>query len=400
MNADLEKLYAISKKPVRKIVGLMSGTSLDGLDIALCSFSGNGLQTKIELLQFETVPFNTEFKEEIKSVFSKKNVDLEKLCLLNPWVALKHAEIINACLKKWDIKNEDVDIIASHGQTIYHAPTSLHQQDKFGNATLQIGDGDHLAVTTGIITISDFRQKHIAAGGEGAPLAVYGDYLIFSKPGEYRILLNIGGIANFTYLPGSMDSASIFSTDTGPGNTMMDALAQKHFKGKHFDKDAAVALQGKIHLPLLAALKENVFFNQPFPKTTGPELFNLDYLEAAKEKAGVQTISVEDTMATLNKFSADTIIQALLKTTDKNKTCSIFTSGGGMHNPLLIQHLKEALPGFSFSTTAELDIDPDAKEAVLFAVLANECICGDGSYLKNGIAGMPAVSMGKISFPA
>ena len=400
MNADLEKLYAISKKPVRKIVGLMSGTSLDGLDIALCSFSGNGLQTKIELLQFETVPFNTEFKEEIKSVFSKKNVDLEKLCLLNPWVALKHAEIINACLKKWDIKNEDVDIIASHGQTIYHAPTSLHQQDKFGNATLQIGDGDHLAVTTGIITISDFRQKHIAAGGEGAPLAVYGDYLIFSKPGEYRILLNIGGIANFTYLPGSMDSASIFSTDTGPGNTMMDALTQKHFKGKHFDKDAAVALQGKIHLPLLAALKENVFFNQPFPKTTGPELFNLDYLEAAKEKAGVQTISVEDTMATLNKFSADTIIQALLKTTDKNKPCSIFTSGGGMHNPLLIQHLKEALPGFSFSTTAELDIDPDAKEAVLFAVLANECICGDSSYLKNGIAGMPAVSMGKISFPA
>ena len=400
MNADLEKLYAISKKPVRKIVGLMSGTSLDGLDIALCSFSGNGLQTKIELLQFETVPFNTEFKEEIKSVFSKKNVDLEKLCLLNPWVALKHAEIINACLKKWDIKNEDVDIIASHGQTIYHAPKSLHQQDKFGNATLQIGDGDHLAVTTGIITISDFRQKHIAAGGEGAPLAVYGDYLIFSKPGEYRILLNIGGIANFTYLPGSMDSASIFSTDTGPGNTMMDALTQKHFKGKHFDKDAAVALQGKIHLPLLAALKENVFFNQPFPKTTGPELFNLDYLEAAKEKAGVQTISVEDTMATLNKFSADTIIQALLKTTDKNKPCSIFTSGGGMHNPLLIQHLKEALPGFSFSTTAELDIDPDAKEAVLFAVLANECICGDSSYLKNGIAGMPAVSMGKISFPA
>ena len=400
MNADLEKLYAISKKPVRKIIGLMSGTSLDGLDIALCSFSGNGLQTKIELIRFETIPFNEEFKDEIKSVFSKKNVDLEKLCLLNPWVSLKHAEIINTCLKKWNIKNEDVDIIASHGQTIYHAPKSLHHQDKFSNATLQIGDGDHLAVATGIITISDFRQKHIAAGGEGAPLAVYGDYLIFGKPGEDRILLNIGGIANFTYLPGSMDSAAIFCTDTGPGNTMMDALTQKHFKGKHFDEDAAIALQGKTNTALLAALKENDFFDQPFPKTTGPELFNLDYLEAAKEKAAAQTISVEDTMATLNKFSADTIVQALLKTTDKNKSYKIFTSGGGMHNPLLIQHLKEALPNFSFSTTAELNIDPDAKEAVLFAVLANECICGDGSYLQKGIVGMPAISMGKISFPA
>ncbi len=400
MNTDLEKLYAISKKPERKIMGLMSGTSLDGLDIALCSFSGSGLQTKISLLKFETVAFDEDFKSEIKSVFSKKNIDFEKLCLLNPWVALKHAGIINSCLKKWNVDKEEVDLIASHGQTVYHAPKILHRQQKFGNATLQIGDGDHLAVATGIITLSDFRQKHIAAGGEGAPLAVYGDYLIFGKQGEDRILLNIGGIANFTYLPGSMDSVAIFSTDTGPGNTMMDALTQQHFKGKHFDEDAAIALRGEINEPLLAALKENDFFTRPFPKTTGPELFNMDYLQAAKEKGVAQTISVEDTMATLNKFSADTIVSALLKTTDRNRSYKIFTSGGGMHNPLLIQHLKEALPNFSFYTTTELDIDPDAKEAVLFAVLANECICGDGSYLQKGIKGMPVVSMGKISFPA
>ncbi len=197
-----------------------------------------------------------------------------------------------------------------------------------------------------------------------------------------------------------MDSAAIFSTDTGPGNTMMDALIQQHFKGKHFDENAVIALRGKINESLLAALRENDFFTKPFPKTTGPELFNLDYLQAAKEKAAAQTISVEDTMATLNKFSADTMVSALLKTTDKNRKYKMFTSGGGMHNPLLIQHLKEALPNFSFYTTAELDIDPDAKEAVLFAVLANECICGDGSYLQKGVNGMPAVSMGKISFPA
>jgi len=400
MNQNIEKLYAISNKPMRKIIGLMSGTSVDGLDVALCGFEGNGLNTKIKLLQFETVSFDEEMKAEVKSVFSKKQVDLEKLTLLNPWIALKHAGIINSILKKWKIKNEEVDLVASHGQTIYHAPESFHRQKKFGNATLQIGDGDHLAVATGIICLSDFRQKHIAAGGEGAPLAVYGDYLIFGKKGEDRILLNIGGIANFTYLAGDMDTAKIFSTDTGPGNTMMDTYMQQHFPGKYFDENAAVASKGKIHPGLLAALKENDFFEKSFPKTTGPELFNMVYLQNAKERSSAQDISVEDTMATLNKFSADTIVDAIKRPGKGNIALFLYSSGGGMHNPLLMQHIKTQLPGCTFYTTAELEIDPDAKEAVLFAVLANECVCGDSSAFGKGSPGIPAVSMGKISFPA
>lgn len=399
MFKNLQQIFSAAQKKERVILGLMSGTSLDGLDMALCSITGSGMQTKLKLLQFETVAFGNGFKTAIKDIFSKKTIDFEKLCLLNPWVAEQHAAIINATLKKWQVKNEAVDIIASHGQTVYHAPYHLHQQQQFGNATLQIGDGDHLAVATGITVISDFRQKHIAAGGEGAPLAVYGDYLIFGKEGEDRILLNIGGIANFTFLPGTMNSAAIFSTDTGPGNTMMDALMQQQFAGKHFDENAELAKAGIINNLLLAALKEHHFFHQSFPKTTGPELFNLNYLQAAKERSGTQTISIADTMATLNKFSADTIVDALKKTTGTNSMYRIIASGGGMHNPLLMQHIKEMLPGFSFSTTAALNINPDAKEAVLFAVLANECICGDGSYLQKGIKGMPAVSMGKISFP-
>ena len=399
MMTNAAKLYSISNKAEKLILGLMSGTSLDGLDMALCKFSGSGMQTKIELLQFATLPFADDFKTEIKTIFSKKQIDFEKLCLLNPWVALQHAALINTTLAKWNIKKEAVDIIASHGQTVYHAPKTLHGKNKFGNATLQIGDGDHLAVATGIITISDFRQKHIAAGGEGAPLAVYGDYLIFGKAGEDRILLNIGGIANFTYLPGNMNSAEIFSTDTGPGNTMMDTYTQLHFAGKHYDEDAAIALQGTINEALLAALKDHDFFSQAFPKTTGPELFNMEYLQKAKAVTSTEALSIADTMATLNKFSADTITAALLKTIDNRKTYKIFSSGGGMHNPLLMQHLKEALPNLSFFTTDELNINPDAKEAVLFAVLANECICGDGSYLQKGIEGMPAITMGKLSFP-
>ena len=176
MNKNIQQLYRIANKAERLIIGLMSGTSLDGLDIALCRFKGSGTATQIEILFFESVPYDADFKKEIKSVFSKKNVDLEKVCLLNAWIAEKHAAMINDCLQRWNIKNEDVDLIASHGQTIYHAPKILHGIEKFPNATLQIGDGDHLAVKTGIITVSDFRQKHVAAGGEGAPLAVYGDY--------------------------------------------------------------------------------------------------------------------------------------------------------------------------------------------------------------------------------
>jgi len=370
----------------------MSGTSLDGLDVALCAVEGNGFDTKLELRAFETVPYSNDIKEEIKTIFSKQDISLEKLCLLNPWIALQHADIINTLLKKWGIKNSEVDIIASHGQTIYHAPKTLHRQAKFGNATLQIGDGDHLAVATGIITISDFRQKHIAAGGEGAPLAVYGDALLFTKKNEDRILLNIGGIANFTFLPGN-EKGQIMCTDIGPGNTMMDAYIQQHFPGKYFDEDAAVAKKGKINSALLKALLDDDFFKMPFPKTTGPELFNLTYLQAAKERSATETLSVDDTMATLNRFTAVTIAVAIKEYIADGTP--IFISGGGAHNLLLTENLKSLLPSAIFRSTAALGIDPDAKEAVLFALLANECICGNG--LTN--EGIIPVAMGKISFP-
>lgn len=399
MNPNINRLAGIAQKDTRLIIGLMSGTSLDGLDIALCEIKGSGFDTSLSMKKFTTVSYDEDLKNEVRQVFSKKNIDLQKLCLLNEWIGSKHAVIVNECLQSWEVKNSDIDLIASHGQTIYHAPKTLHRQEKFGNATLQIGDGDHISVQTGIITISDFRQKHIAAGAEGAPLTVYGDYLLFSKKGEDRILLNIGGISNFTWLPGNLDINEIFSTDTGPGNTIMDALIQKHFQGKYFDEEANIAKRGSVNENLLIALKENDFFSASFPKTTGPELFNLDYLEDAKKRSGTMTITVEESMSTLNKFSADMIADSIKKCI-KNKTgIKVFSSGGGMHNPLLMQHLKEQLTNCSFETSGSLGIDPDAKEAVLFAVLANECICGDPDSFGKGTKNMPAISMGKISFP-
>ncbi len=395
MNKNILHLLKIAQKENRLILGLMSGTSLDGLDVALCNFKGSGMHTEMQLLQFESMPYDEDFKQEIKTIFSKKNVELQKLTLLNAWVGLQHGKMVNNFLQKWNIKKEDVDIIASHGQTVYHAPKTLHGLSKFENATLQIGDGDHIAVTTRIITISDFRQKNIAAGAEGAPLAVYGDFILFSKAGEDRILLNIGGIANFTFLPGDINPSNILCTDVGPGNTIMDAYIQQYFSGKYFDENAAVALQGKIDESLLSALKAHQFFKSNFPKTTGPELFNLAYLLDAQQKSNTINLRTYDVMATLNKFSADMIVESI-STLIKNKNIILYCSGGGIHNPLLMQNIKNQLPEISFKTTDDLNINPDAKEAILFALLANEALSGGET---NFGKAAPSVSMGKVSFP-
>ena len=402
MNKNLKNLYQIAQKPHRHIIGLMSGTSMDGLDVALCELSGSGEETQVKLLNFDTIDYSEDIKTEIRKVFAKQNIDFQHLALLNEWIGTLHAEMILDCLNRWGISTNEVDLIASHGQTVMHAPKILHQQEKFPNATLQIGDGDHIAVKTGIITISDFRQKHVAAGGEGAPLAVYGDYFIFGKKGENRIMLNMGGIANFTYLPATKNPEEVFVTDTGTGNTLIDAFTRLYFPEKSYDKDAEIARQGTVNQALLKALKTDDFFTAPFPKTTGPELFSVAYVRNAQKESHTENISVNDLLATLTRFSAETIAEAINFTISKTnfsvKDFNVYMSGGGMHNPLLVENLKELLP-CNFLKTNDLGISGDAKEAVLFAILANETLAGGESDFGSR-KGIPSVSMGKISFPS
>lgn len=396
MNPNITSLFEIAQKKQRRIIGLMSGTSLDGLDVALCNFEGSGVGTKVNIEKFETIPYTSDIREKIKVIFAKRQIDFQHLCLLNEWIGLLHGEMVLQCLESWEINPKTVDIIASHGQTVFHVPKHQHDLEEFPNATLQIGDGDHIAVKTGIITLSDFRQKHVAAGGEGAPLAVYGDYLIFTQIGENRIMLNMGGIGNFTYLPADGDATKVFVTDTGTGNTMMDAYAQKYFN-QPCDWDAQIAKQGNINASLLKALKNHYFFQLPFPKTTGPEVFNLQYLQAAQEQSQTHDISKNDVIATLNRFSAETIAEAIIDTIG-NQSFNIYSSGGGMHNPLLMSSLYELLPNCTFRNLSDLGMNGDAKEAVLFAVLANESLSG-GTINFGERLGVPSISMGKISFP-
>lgn len=401
MNQNINNLFKIANKSSRKIIGLMSGTSLDGLDVALCEISDSCEKTKVSLLNFETIDYNDDLKTEIRKVFAKKEIDFQHLALLHEYLGNIHGEMILECLKKWNINTTNVDLIASHGQTVMHAPKFLHQQKKFPNATLQIGDGDHIAVKTGIITISDFRQKHLAAGGEGAPLAVYGDFFMFSQQGENRILLNIGGIANFTLLPSSQNPEEVFVTDTGTGNTLLDAFTRHHFPELAYDKNAEISEKGTISQELLLALKDNDFFKKPFPKTTGPELFNTDYVLNAQISSNTKNLNINDLLATLTQFSAETITEAIKYAVDNSNNpkddFTVYMSGGGMHNPLLVETLKKLLP-YQFQKTDDLGISGDAKEAVLFAILANENVAGGKSDFGSR-KGIPSVSMGKISFP-
>ena len=401
MNQNINNLFQIASKSSRKIIGLMSGTSLDGLDVALCEISDSGEKTKVNLLNFETIDYSEDFKFEIRKVFAKKQIDFQHFALLNEYIGNIHGKMILECLKKWNISAIEVDLIASHGQTVMHAPKILHQQEKFPNATLQIGDGDHIAVKTGIITISDFRQKHLAGGGEGAPLAVYGDYFIFGQKGENRILLNMGGIANFTFLPENLNPEEVFVTDTGTGNTLIDAFTRHYFPELSFDKNAEISKKGTINQELLLDLKENDFFKKPFPKTTGPELFSKEYVFNAQNSSNTKNINVNDLLATLTQFSAETITEAVkyaIKISNNpNDDFTIYMSGGGMHNPLMVETLKKLLP-YKFKKTDDLGISGDAKEAVLFAILANENVAGGKSDFGTR-KGIPSVSMGKISFP-
>jgi anhydro-N-acetylmuramic acid kinase len=369
----------------------MSGTSLDGLDIALCRIEGSGTSTSASVLHFETRNYDAVFRNEVLDVFSRKQVDLEKLCLLNEQIAILHASYVLDALRTWGLSPVSVDCIASHGQTVYHAPKRIHRQPGYPDATLQIGDGDQLAVKTGILTLSDFRQKHIAAGGEGAPLAIYADELLFSSPEEDRFLLNIGGIANFTWLPAGISGRRPLSTDTGPGNTLINDTMRTLF-GREYDENGIVANTGAVHDGLLQVLMAHPFFEERLPKTTGPELFNGAMVRAAQGISRSEAISPNDLIATLTQFTAESIARAVRSLSE---TGYMYVSGGGVHNPVLMGRLQVLLPRVVISDFRDLGFNPDAKEALLMALLANETLAGNG--FPAGV--LENVTFGKISLP-
>ena len=431
MNPLLIKLEKISSKKERRIIGLMSGTSMDGLDIALCRFRGSGTATEFDLEEFTSVSYPEDVNRQLIAFATSDCIDPQLLCVWHTWLAHLHAGYINVALKNWKVKAADVDLVASHGQTLYHAPKHKHNMEGMPHATLQIGDGDHIAHHSGIITISDFRQRDTARGNEGAPLAAYGDYLLFSDPKKHRVLLNIGGISNFTWLPADSVTFPPMSFDTGPGNTLIDAATRKHFTGLRYDKGGGLAARGKVHSGLLDLLKKHPYFGKPAPKTTGFEVFHLKWVEqcmadlglrmqgdvpgAGREESGDKTPGNEDSgngdsgnedsgneasgkmealravdlLATLTRLTVESIADQIQSILPGDEPAEVYVSGGGAYNDTLLKELGARLDPVPVTNTGKLGVSADAKEALFFAALANELVSGEDTRLH----------LGKISLP-
>jgi anhydro-N-acetylmuramic acid kinase len=402
MNPSVKILAEISGKKTRTIIGLMSGTSLDGLDIALCKVTGSGEETTLSMDQFTTKPYQDDTASLLKRISSVENVNLKDLCYMHAYLADIHACMIIEALEEWNITPEEIDCIASHGQTVYHYPARDQANEvKPMNSSLQIGDGDHIASKTGILTVSDFRQKHIAHGGEGAPMAALVDGLLFGSDRETRVMLNIGGIGNFTVLPArSEKNGHQFTTDTGPGNTLINKLAQKFFR-REYDEDAEIALSGNINPVLMDAMLQDPWFAENGPKSTGPEYFNLSWIEKRADQANIELgeIPAEDLLATATELSAYTIAEAISGALKDRNHVKVYVSGGGAHNPFMMQRIKVHLSGMDVEPFTNLGYNPDAKEAVIFAVLANEMLAGDGFMIEDASGSQTRVNFGKISFP-
>lgn len=400
MNRSLLNLIESGKKKKRSVIGLMSGTSLDGLDIALCDISGWGESTSVSCSEFTTIPYSDSEKNLLKRISSVENVSLKNLCYIHTWLGRLHATMILDALDGWNISPATVDFIASHGQTVYHLPArDLKERDLAPvNSTLQIGDADQIATLTGIVTLSDFRQKHTAAGGEGAPMAGFVDEMLFTDQQESRILLNIGGIGNFTWLPAaSRNGKKRFITDTGPGNTLIDKLTQIYFS-EPFDRDAKIAAKGEVLEKVLLQWLNDPWFEEKGEKTTGPEYFSLEWLWESVRRAGVTEESLEPVslIRTVTELTARTIARTVMECIPAEEHPVLYASGGGARNPLIMRRISELLPELQVKGSDLLGINPDAKEAILFAVLANEMVAGKG--FRMGVDNQ-RIQFGKISLP-
>ncbi|GAB6281630.1 MAG: anhydro-N-acetylmuramic acid kinase AnmK [Ignavibacterium sp.] len=395
----IEQLLKIKQKKTKYIIGLISGTSLDGVDAVLIKVSRNGINTKFKELGFITYPFPSGMKKLILKNAEYKSGNVTDICRLNFLIALVYVDAIKRLLKQYNFPLSKIDLIGSHGQTIHHLPKKEKLFGYYFNSTLQIGDPSVIAKITGITTIGDFRVADMALGGEGAPLVPYFDYITFHSTNKNRALLNIGGISNFSILNKNKNEDDTIAFDCGPGNMLIDFLTRK-FYNLEFDKDGKIAKKGKVNLNLLKDIfNQDFFIKQKPPKSTGREYYGKNFLTKLLSK--YKKLSKEDLIATITNYTAYAIyFNYKIFIEQQTKIDELIVSGGGASNKTLMKFIQEYFGDkVKVKNANDFGISADSKEAICFAVLANETLMGNPTNIPSVTGAKAKTILGKICLP-
>ncbi len=383
-----------------RVIGMMSGTSADGIDAALVEISGAPPAITARLEGHFHTAFPDYLRERILRLANGGATNTAEVSELNFLVGEELSRAALAACKKWRVGLKDVGLIGSHGQTIFHQGVKSKYQGKMRvPSTLQVGDISVIAARTGITTIGDFRPADMAAGGQGAPLIPFADYLLYGDSLRGRVALNIGGIANVTVIPAHAKPEEVFAFDTGPGNMIVDALVERTSHGRQaFDRDARIALSGRTISELLVRLMREPYLRQKPPKSAGREQFGAAYAAELLGWGKRHCAGAPDLIRTATIFTAMSIADAFRRfILPRAHVEELIVAGGGAHNPLMMAQLAAALPGVEVVPGSRFGVPPEAKEAFGFALLAYETFHGRAANLPSATGAKRAAVLGKIA---
>ena len=371
------------------VLGLMSGTSLDGIDAVLVRLELSDPKLHWQVLHRYSLAYSPVLRERLHQCLKPETSDVVLITQLHSEVGLAYAAVVEVVKAM-----HQVDLVALSGQTVYHIPQVDEARDWHTPSTLQLGEATIVTETCRVPVISDFRQSDMAAGGQGAPLVSFGDWQLFHEQGRARAVHNLGGISNLTYLPAERNREDVFAFDTGPSNCLIDEAVARHFD-KPFDKDGVFAAQGIVNNQILQVLMQHSYFSQALPKTTGRELFTLSELEKLVDLSGLDP---HDLVATLTAFTAESIAKAYRDYVLPKGLDEVIVAGGGALNPTLMYMLQQRLP-VAIYTFEALGWQSKDREALAFAVMAYFAYFGLANTLPSATGARNAVCAGKRSYP-
>jgi anhydro-N-acetylmuramic acid kinase len=372
----------------------MSGTSLDGIDVAIIDITGSGFRAKINVLTSHSVPYPRKIREALLAV-SNTSAITGDISRLNFLLGELYAEALEETAERAQIPLDSIKLIGCHGQTIFHEGQGSQYLGKKVASTLQIGESSVISERTGIDVISNFRERDMAAGGKGAPLVPYLDYMLIRHRGRGRVAVNIGGIANLTAIPPNTSTDRVIAFDTGPGNMVIDQLVTRISAGRQtFDRDGAIAASGDVDPKLLAKLLRDKYFRAKPPKTAGREQYGPEFVSKLLDTE----LSSEDLIATATALTAESIALAVRNfVLPEMRVDEIFVSGGGTHNTTMMRMLSKAMGPIPVKDTTEVGLDVDAKEAIAFAVMAYETAHLRPSNVPMATGAKRSVLLGKVT---